>query len=70
MNVGEANDFQAIAKYLRDRPPIDTDDGKRRLTYAAGAARRLQERSYKTLGAGEVAEVSSWRPRLGTLPRT
>ena len=69
MNIGEANDFQQVAKYLRDRPDIKDPVGSARLNEAARAARRLQERSYKALGAGEVAEESSWRVRLGTLPR-
>jgi hypothetical protein len=69
MNIGEANDFQAVTAYLRDQPPLDTPEGKSRLVYAANAARRLQERAYKALGAGEVAETSTWRTRLGTLPR-
>jgi hypothetical protein len=70
VNIGEANDFQEVARYLRDRPDINDQEGKTRLRRASEAARRLQERSYKALGAGEVAEVSTWRVRLGTLPRT
>jgi len=69
MNITEANDLQKVAKYLRDRPPIDTQDGRHALNDAARAAVRLQERAYKALGAGEVAEEVSWRVRLGTLPR-
>jgi hypothetical protein len=70
VNVGESTDFQALASYLRDRPNIDTPEGARRLGYAAQAAHRLQTRAYKQMGAGEVAEVTTWRVRLGTLPRT
>ena len=30
MNIGESQDFQAVASYLRDRPKLDTQAGANR----------------------------------------